>query len=481
MWYPHKQKIIKFKDYTKELEKFTGELDDIQTKIFLAKYFKSNLGLSFELLNGGSVQLYELQELILRAMFIRDNGMIVAARGFSKSYLIAFFSIIYPLFVFGSKICLISANFRSSRRILEYCETIINNPRASLLKECFPDRLQRSNDMYRFKIPNPCGSEVFALPLSTGEGLRGTRASVVVVDEASMLDVSLAARLLEAVRTQARVYLVGDVHQLPSVGPGNVLRDLIASGVVPCVELTQIKRQDEGTLIVSNCHRIKDGRDVEVDNRGSRDFFWVEESDEDAAAAVLVDLVSRRLPAHYGIDPVKDLQVVVPLKEKGALSCKALNAKLRAALNPAAVDARRKLAVGDKVIQTRNDYGLDIINGDMGVVAGVDEDEKRYIVRFDAPEREIEIPFSNHNLELAYAITCHKFQGSESRIVVIPVHRAQGQMIMQRNWIYTAISRAREVCVLVGQRGEVPKIVRRQSNLRRWTSLQQVIREGFNP
>jgi len=187
MWYPHKQKIIKFKDYTKELEKFTGELDDIQTKIFLAKYFKSNLGLSFELLNGGSVQLYELQELILRAMFIRDNGMIVAARGFSKSYLIAFFSIIYPLFVFGSKICLISANFRSSRRILEYCETIINNPRASLLKECFPDRLQRSNDMYRFKIPNPCGSEVFALPLSTGQGLRGTRASVVVVDEGLLI------------------------------------------------------------------------------------------------------------------------------------------------------------------------------------------------------------------------------------------------------------------------------------------------------
>ena len=187
MWYPHKQKIIKFKDYTKDLKKFTGELDDIQTKIFLAKYFKSNLGLAFELLNGGSVKLYEIQELILRAMFIRDNGMIVAARGFGKSFLIAFFSIIYPLFVFGSKVCLISANFRSSRRILEYCETIINNPKSGLLKECFPDKLQRSNDMYRFKIPNPCGSEVFALPLSTGQGLRGTRASVVIVDEGLLI------------------------------------------------------------------------------------------------------------------------------------------------------------------------------------------------------------------------------------------------------------------------------------------------------
>ncbi len=187
MWYPHKQRVIRFKDYTDDLKKYTGELDDIQTRIFLAKYFRTNIGLTFELLNGGSVRLYELQELILRAMFIRDNGMVVAARGFSKSYLIAFFSILYPLFVFGSKICLISANFRSSRRILEYCDTIINHPKATLFKECFPDKLQRSNDMYRFKIPNPCGSEVFALPLSTGDGLRGTRASVVLVDEGLMI------------------------------------------------------------------------------------------------------------------------------------------------------------------------------------------------------------------------------------------------------------------------------------------------------
>jgi exodeoxyribonuclease V alpha subunit len=303
---------------------------------------------------------------------------------------------------------------------------------------------------------------------------RPLAADILVVDETSMLDVKIGADLFDAIDPSTRVFIVGDTNQLPSVGPGNVLRDLIASGLVPTAELNIIKRQDEGALIVRNCHAIKNGHNITIDN-GSKDFFWIEEDSETAIAGHIVDLVTRRLPSFYKVDPVREIQVLAPLREKGDVSCKVLNKVLQEALNSNRADGGRKFAIGDKVIQTKNEWTLGLVNGDVGFVYGIDDEEKVYRVRFEDPEREVELTFGKNDLELAYCLTVHKFQGSEARVIVIPVHKAQGPTVMQRNWLYTAISRAREVCVLVGQSGEVPKIIKRQQHQKRWTALEETL------
>ncbi|MFA5187100.1 MAG: AAA family ATPase [Patescibacteria group bacterium] len=295
---------------------------------------------------------------------------------------------------------------------------------------------------------------------------------LIILDEVSMIDVSLMARLLEAVRPGTRLILVGDTYQLPAVGPGNVLKDLIASGVVPSVELTIIKRQDDvGGLIVKNCHRIKEGKDIELANREGSDFFFMNISDPEKIQSTIYDLVSKRLPEKYGADPLKDIQLISPLREKTTLSCKAFNELFQSRFNSALPVPKCRYKVGDKVINTRNDYKAGIINGDIGYVVFINPSMKTITVNFEAPDREVTLPLYDNALDLAYCVTCHKYQGSEARIVVVPIHRSFGGLIMQRNWLYTAISRAREVCVLVGQRSEVPLIIGRNQQQRRETAL----------
>lgn len=314
-------------------------------------------------------------------------------------------------------------------------------------------------------------------------------ADVIVIDEASMLPASLMASLMDAVAPGTRVILVGDTNQLPSVGAGNILRDIIDSGRVPVAELTIIKRQEEGTLIVHNCHAIKNGNDIVIDNN-SKDFFWLQESIEESIVDKIVGLLRDRLPmwvrqwqdgttaaAHM----LRDVQVIAPLtgdKKANATSCKALNEAIQAAINPNPIIEGCKFRTGDKVIQTKNNYSLGIFNGDIGIMHHIDMDLKEYTVVFDAPEREVVIAFRASELKLAYAITCHRFQGSESRIVIIPIHKSQGHMIMQRPWLYTAVSRAREVCIIVGQAEEVPKIVHRVNHTRRNTHLRAFLCEA---
>lgn len=307
-------------------------------------------------------------------------------------------------------------------------------------------------------------------------------ADVVVVDESSMIDAQLAACLFRALRPSTKLILVGDVHQLPAVGPGNVLRDLIDSGMVPTAELTIIKRQAEGALIISNCHKIKAGKDLRIDNANSKDFFWVDEDDESKIAGVIADLVVRRLPAKYPqFDPSKDIQVISPRRDQCHTSCQELNTVLRAALNPDAPapgEGVLKFAPGDRVIQGRNDYSAEIYNGDIGRVTRIDEASKSYVVLFEDPQREVSIPTGKNELEHALAITVHRFQGSEAPVIILPLHSCQGALIAQRSLLYTAISRAREVCVIVGQRGETAKIVRRDKQARRWTNLESMMRRG---
>jgi exodeoxyribonuclease V alpha subunit len=293
---------------------------------------------------------------------------------------------------------------------------------------------------------------------------------MVILDEVSMVDVSLMARFLEAVAPGTRLILVGDTYQLPPVGPGNVLKDLISSGVMPFVELTRIKRQDPG-LIITNCHRIKDGKNIQVENETARDFFFMDEEDPEAIRSVVMDLVARRLPAAYEADPLRHIQVISPLRERTALSCKALNEQLQEVLNPQPKTEGLRFKKGDRVIQTKNQYDLDIVNGDIGFILHLDKPGKSMAVAFENPERTVELPLYENYLELAYAVTCHKYQGSEARIIVIPVHRCFGPLIFQRSWAYTAISRAREVCILVGQREELANAARRNHQQKRFTGL----------
>jgi ATP-dependent exoDNAse (exonuclease V) alpha subunit len=292
----------------------------------------------------------------------------------------------------------------------------------------------------------------------------------ILVSNCSMIDTTLMARFLEAVAPGTRLVLVGDTYQLPSVGPGNILKDLIASKAIPSTELTIIKRQDEG-LIIRNCHRIKNGEDIELGNSTARDFFFLKRDDEESIRETILDLVSRRFPESYKADPLREVQVITPLREKTALSCKALNAEFQRRINPKPKVEGCRFKVGDKVIQTKNEYDKDIINGDIGYVLDINKKGRSITVAFENPERTVELPLYENDLELAYAITCHKFQGSEARIIVIPVHRCFGPLIFQRNWIYTGVSRAKEVCVLVGQRDELTKAIRRNQQQRRHTRL----------
>ena len=279
---------------------------------------------------------------------------------------------------------------------------------------------------------------------------RPIEAGAVVVDETSMLDLPTADALAQAIAPGTRLLLVGDVDQLPSVGPGAVLRDVIASGVIPCVRLRQIFRQAARSLIVTNAHRINDGElPVTGGAAADADFFIVERRDPERARATVLELVASRIPDRFGLDPVRDIQVLTPMN-RGPAGAIALNEALQAALNPdgaALVRGARTYRVGDKVMQLRNDYDKNVYNGDVGLVASIDPEESAMIVRFDG--RDVAFDASDlDNLVLAYACTVHKSQGSEYPAVVIPLLTTHFVML-SKNLLYTAVTRGKRLVVLV--------------------------------
>ena len=275
-------------------------------------------------------------------------------------------------------------------------------------------------------------------------------ADVVIVDEASMIDVPLGAALIGALPTAARLIVVGDSDQLPSVGPGALLRDLIDSGSIPTVRLNEIFRQAGESRIVLNAHRILHGEmpesvDAELPNA---DFFVVPRKTAEEAAELVRELVVTRIPRRFGFDAKKDIQVLTPM-HRGAAGTIALNEILQAALNPEgpALESRgQKLRLGDKVMQTRNDYEREAFNGDIGVISSVDLEGRKLQVRFDQREVEYDDP-SLGALTLAYATSIHKSQGSEYPAVVIPLLTTHFVML-SRNLVYTAVTRAKRLCVL---------------------------------
>jgi exodeoxyribonuclease V alpha subunit len=275
-------------------------------------------------------------------------------------------------------------------------------------------------------------------------------ADVVIVDEASMIDVPLGAALIAALPTAARLIIVGDSDQLPSVGPGALLRDLIDSGAIQTVRLNEIFRQAGESRIVLNAHRILTGEMPEsVDaDRPNADFFVVPRRTPEEAADLVRELVVTRIPRRFGFDSKRDIQVLTPM-HRGPVGTIALNELLQAALNPdgPALESRgQKLRLGDKVMQTRNDYEREAFNGDIGVVSAVDLEGRKLTVRFDQRDVEYDDP-SLASLTLAYATSIHKSQGSEYPAVVIPLLTSHFVML-SRNLVYTAVTRAKKLCVL---------------------------------
>ncbi|UKY50359.1 SF1B family DNA helicase RecD2 [Streptomyces inhibens] len=302
-------------------------------------------------------------------------------------------------------------------------------------------------------------------------------ADLVVVDEASMLDLLLANKLVKAVPPGAHLLLVGDVDQLPSVGAGEVLRDMLSEGgPVPAVRLTRIFRQAQQSGVVTNAHRINSG--VPPLTTGLADFFLFVEEDNEEAGRLTVDVAARRIPAKFGLDPRRDVQVLTPM-HRGPAGAGALNGLLQQAVTPARPDlperrfGGRVFRVGDKVTQIRNNYEKGrngVFNGTVGVVTALDSDEQRLTVRTDEGE---EVPYDFDELDElahAYAVTIHRSQGSEYPAVVIPV-TTSAWMMLQRNLLYTAVTRAKRLVVLVGSRKALGQAVRTVSAGRRCTAL----------
>ncbi len=294
---------------------------------------------------------------------------------------------------------------------------------------------------------------------------------LLIVDEASMLDTVLAYHLMKAIPNGGRLILVGDVDQLPSVGPGRVLGDLIRSAVVDVVKLELIFRQGAESQIVANAHRIQRGELPLASRDEAGDFFVAERGRPEEVLETLVELVTRRIPARFALDPFEEIQVLSPMN-RGLLGTDNLNQVLREALNPrgAAVSAAaQSLRIGDKVMQVRNDYELEVWNGDLGRVTGVDEEGKQVAVEVDG--RTVLYDFTAlDELTLAYACTIHKSQGSEYPCVVIPVH-SQHHVMLQRNLLYTAVTRARRLAVLVGERRALAVAVGNGRTEERFTRL----------
>jgi len=304
----------------------------------------------------------------------------------------------------------------------------------------------------------------------------------LVVDEASMLDLMLTHQLLRALRPGTQVLLVGDVDQLPSVGAGDVLRDIIRSGVVPVSRLQTIFRQAGDSAIITNAHRINQGQMPDFSTSELGDFFLFPADSADRAAEWVVDLVANRMPATFDLNPLMDIQVLSPMY-RGAAGVDALNQRLQAALNPPSRDkVEQKLAggtfrVGDKVMQIRNNYDKDVYNGDIGLLTDINRIDQTLTVRMDEI-REVDYDFTEADeLVLAYAVSVHKAQGSEFPAVVMPV-LTQHYVMLQCNLLYTGVTRAAQQCVLVGNKKALRIAINNNTVAQRYSALAERLKSS---
>ena len=304
---------------------------------------------------------------------------------------------------------------------------------------------------------------------------RSLECDLLVVDECSMVDVPLMNHLLRALPASGGLLLVGDVDQLPSVGPGNVLRSIIDSGVAPVVRLTEVFRQAAHSRIIINAHRINEGQMPEVaEQDAASDFYFVEREQPERIADTLIDVVKKRIPAKFGFNPIRDVQVLSPMN-RGSLGIRELNVRLQGELNPPRPGEPIvekfgwQFRIRDKVVQTANNYDKDVFNGDIGQIVGMDPMEREVTIRFE--QREIVYEFGElDEISLAYAITIHKSQGSEFAAVVIPL-ATQHYLLLQRNLVYTAVTRGKRLVVIVGQKQALAMAVRNNRTENRYSGL----------
>ncbi|HUJ72994.1 MAG TPA: ATP-dependent RecD-like DNA helicase [Verrucomicrobiae bacterium] len=310
------------------------------------------------------------------------------------------------------------------------------------------------------------------------------KGDIIIIDEVSMLDIPLAHHLLKAIPLTASVVFVGDVDQLPSVGPGNFLRDLIDSDRVPVIRLTEIFRQAKNSFIITNAHLVNEGRMPVFDSPQESDFFFIVEDDPEKVLATIKALCSERVRKKFGFDPMRDVQVLTPM-HKGLCGSENLNRELQATLNasgPCVQRFGRTYRVGDRVMQVRNNYDKDVFNGDLGRVKRIDLVEQAVIVEIDEPggkdsTREIPYEFTDMDELLpAYAISVHKSQGNEYPCVIVPL-LTQHFVLLQRNLLYTAITRGKKLVILVGSKKALTIAIRNNKTAARFSRLWERLRD----
>ena len=296
---------------------------------------------------------------------------------------------------------------------------------------------------------------------------------LLIIDEASMIDTILMHHLLKAVPPTATFILVGDVNQLPSVGAGNVLKDIISSETIPVVRLNDIFRQARESLIIVNAHKINQGvlPDLKPSAHELKDFYFIEQKDPAEVLKVILHLTKERIPDRFGLDPINDIQVLTPM-HKGIVGSGNLNTALQSSLNPTGdefIRGNRNFRLNDKVMQIKNNYDKEVFNGDIGRIKRIDSENQDILISFDG----YDVPYDFTDLDeivLAYAVSVHKSQGSEYPAVIVPV-LTQHYILLQRNLIYTAVTRGKKLVVLVGTKRALAIAVGNNKTERRYTNL----------
>jgi len=304
-------------------------------------------------------------------------------------------------------------------------------------------------------------------------------ADLLIIDEASMVDTVLMYHFLKAVSPKATIILVGDVDQLPSVGPGNILKDIIGSEYIPTVRLNEIFRQSKESMIVVNAHRINSGHmpTTARDEKHRRDFYFFRVDEPEKVLEEIVNLCKEKIPSRFGYDPLNDIQVLTPM-HKGTVGVANLNAVLQSELNPGKDEllrAGKTVKVGDKVIQTRNNYDKDVFNGDIGRVVAIDREIQEVVIDFDGRRVSYEFPELDE-ITLAYAISVHKSQGSEYPVVIMPI-LTQHFMLLQRNLLYTGITRGKRLVILIGTWKALAIAIKNNTPQKRYTMLKERLKK----
>jgi exodeoxyribonuclease V alpha subunit len=416
----------------------------------LSVFKNINWQLTFDALSGtDKIQLTEQQKIAIKTALISKVSVLTGGPGTGKSTIV------------GSLIQMLKKR---------HCSVLLAAPTGRAAKRLTETTGEQAKTIHRLLEFAP--KEISGFVRDRDNPLD---ADMIIIDETSMVDILLMNHLLNAIETGSHILFVGDVDQLPSVGPGNVLRDLIDSQVIPVVILDTIFRQADDSYIIVNAHRINEGLMPEF-SKESKDFFLFGETDAQKAADWVLDLVTSRIPNKFNFNPSQDIQVLAPM-HRGVAGVSELNQRLQESLNPKNSHrsevrfGARVFREGDRVMQTRNDYERQIFNGDQGVITRINTEDQELTIDFDGrlvPCESLQLDDLIH----AYAISIHKSQGSEFPVVIIPI-LMQHYMMLQRNLLYTAVTRARKLVVLVGDRKAIGMAVRNNRISERNTRLKE--------